>query len=231
MAEDKGWISIHRQIQDCFIWDKKPFSWGQAWIDLLLLVNHEDKKTYFSGKMITVGRGQRITSINKLAQRWGWSRHKVSDFLNILESEEMIIQNRDMKRTLITIVKYEVYQQSPNKKGQVKDKSRTSDGQVTDTNNNENNENNKLSKDNLYMGKPEQNIIPPTLEMVTQYCIKRGNGLDPESFVNFYAAKGWYIGKNKMKDWHAAIHTWERNNKTKPKDDPSESWRDAWANA
>ena len=81
------------------------------------------------------------------------------------------------------------------------------------------------------MGKPEQNIIPPTLEMVTQYCIKRGNGLDPESFVNFYAAKGWYIGKNKMKDWHAAIHTWERNNKTKPKDDPSESWRDSWANA
>lgn len=166
MADKEGWISIHRQIQDCFIWDKKPFSWGQAWIDLLLLVNHEDKKTYFSGKMITVGRGQRITSINKLAQRWGWSRHKVSDFLNILENEEMIIQNRDMKKTLITIVKYEVYQQSPNKKGQVKDKSRTSDGQVTDTNNNENNDNNIVSKETIYVISPQE-----VVELYNSICV------------------------------------------------------------
>ena len=230
-SKKEGWISIHRKIENCAIWDDKPFARGQAWIDLLLIANHENVDTFHDGKPVVVGRGQKITSIKYLAERWGWSRHKVSDFLNYLEKNNMIIQKRDTKKTLITIVNYDAYQTQKGKLGHQKDIAGTSEGHQKDTNNNVNNGNKKISKDIFNMGKPEQNIIPPTLEMVTQYCIKRGNGLDPESFVNFYAAKGWYIGKNKMKDWHAAIHTWERNNKTKPKDDPSESWRDSWANA
>ena len=61
---------------------------------------------------------------------------------------------------------------------------------------------------------PERLIIPPTLEMVEAYCKERNNGIDPEAFINYYAARGWYLNKKqKMVDWHAAVGTWERNAK------------------
>ena len=49
-----GWISIHRKIQDNLIWNDKPFNRGAAWVDLLLLANHEDKKVLFNGSIIEV---------------------------------------------------------------------------------------------------------------------------------------------------------------------------------
>lgn len=56
-------------------------------------------------------------------------------------------------------------------------------------------------------------FLPPTVEEVKTYCDERNNGIDPEEFVSFYESKGWMIGKNKMKDWKAAIRTWEKNHK------------------
>jgi hypothetical protein len=61
-----------------------------------------------------------------------------------------------------------------------------------------------------------KNTIPPTLEMVTAYCIERNNRIDPQEFIDSYTAKGWMIGKNKMKDWQASIRTWEKNGYFKP---------------
>lgn len=52
-------------------------------------------------------------------------------------------------------------------------------------------------------------FLPPTISEVKEYCEKRKNGISPEQFVNFYQSKGWMIGKNKMKDWKAAVRTWE----------------------
>ena len=63
-----------------------------------------------------------------------------------------------------------------------------------------------------YARKP---FIPPTVEEVSTYCMERGNSVDAEAFVDFYASKGWMIGKNKMKDWKAAVRTWEQGDKRK----------------
>lgn len=52
---------------------------------------------------------------------------------------------------------------------------------------------------------------PPTVEEVSAYCNERMNNVNAEQFVDFYSAKGWMLGKNKMKDWKAAVRTWERN--------------------
>ena len=51
---------------------------------------------------------------------------------------------------------------------------------------------------------------PPTVEEVEAYCFERNNRVDPERFVDFYASNGWKVGKNPMKDWKAAVRTWER---------------------
>ena len=56
-------------------------------------------------------------------------------------------------------------------------------------------------------------FLPPTISEVKEYCEKRKNGINPEQFVNFYQSKGWMIGKNKMKDWKAAVRTWEIQNR------------------
>ena len=50
---------------------------------------------------------------------------------------------------------------------------------------------------------------PPTLEEVKDYCLERNRGVDPNRWYNHYTANGWMVGKNKMKDWKAAVRTWE----------------------
>lgn len=60
-------------------------------------------------------------------------------------------------------------------------------------------------------------FIKPTIEEVKQYCLERKNNIDPEYFIDHYNANGWKVGKNSMKDWKAAIRTWERRNKEEKK--------------
>lgn len=58
-------------------------------------------------------------------------------------------------------------------------------------------------------------FTPPTVDEVKAYCDERGNSVDPERFVDFYASKGWMVGKTKMKDWKATVRNWERSEKAK----------------
>jgi hypothetical protein len=60
-------------------------------------------------------------------------------------------------------------------------------------------------------GSKRKRFVPPSVDDVTTYCQERKNGIDPERFVASYEAKGWMIGNSKMKDWRAAVRTWERN--------------------
>lgn len=68
---------------------------------------------------------------------------------------------------------------------------------------------------NITLSNKEQrkNFQIPSLEEVREYCMSRGNKVDPEQFFDFYSAKGWQIGKNPMKDWKACIRTWEKREK------------------
>ena len=51
----------------------------------------------------------------------------------------------------------------------------------------------------------------PTVDEVTAYCRERGNRVDAQKWVDYYSSNGWKVGKNPMKDWRAAVRTWERN--------------------
>lgn len=62
------------------------------------------------------------------------------------------------------------------------------------------------------IGEKRKRFIPPTVEEVKAYCLERKNNVDAEHFIDYYTANGWLVGKNKMKDWKAAVRTWERNN-------------------
>ena len=59
--------------------------------------------------------------------------------------------------------------------------------------------------------KPQKRFAKPTLEAVQAYCLERGKGVDPQKWYDYYSANGWKVGKNPMKDWKAAVRTWERS--------------------
>lgn len=72
-------------------------------------------------------------------------------------------------------------------------------------------------------------FTPPSVEDVKAYCQERQNNVDAERFVDYYTSNGWHVGKNPMKDWKAAVRTWERQgwngygfggDKKKPSKDP-----------
>ena len=121
-----GWVPVSRELQDHWMWKDKPFSHGQAWIDLIMLANYEDKKMPYKGEIITCERGTVNLSISNLANRWGWSRHKTRDFLNLLESDGMVTVCATTNRTTITLENYSFYNDVPTTKGQRGDSDKTS---------------------------------------------------------------------------------------------------------
>lgn len=84
---------------------------------------------------------------------------------------------------------------------------------VTD-NDNDNDNDIKDKKENI---KRKSIFVRPSVEEVRAYCNERNNSVDPQTFVDFYAAKGWKVGSASMKDWKACVRTWEKREQPKPK--------------
>lgn len=108
---NRGYIKLFRKIEDNdFFMDKEPYDKRSAWIDLLLMANHKDGYAFEGMNKIIIKRGQRKTSITKLAERWHWGTRKVSAYLDLLQSEGMIYLEKTNRGVFITIVNYCLYQ-------------------------------------------------------------------------------------------------------------------------
>lgn len=105
-----NFFKIDRKLLDHSLWMSEKFSKGQAWIDLIGLVNHAPGYFFKRGIKVDVKRGQSGKSIKTLMSRWKWSRGKVVRFLNFLKNESMIDYKVGNQTTLITICNYELYQ-------------------------------------------------------------------------------------------------------------------------
>lgn len=73
-----------------------------------------------------------------------------------------------------------------------------------------------------------KNFKIPLIEEIQNYCIERKNNISAEQFYDYYSSKGWMIGKNKMKDWKAAVRTWERNQKKENSNENKEEDRNEY---
>lgn len=113
MARSKGWVSIWRNIQDHELWKDKPFAEGQAWIDLIMMANHEDGECRFRNETIHVKRGSFVCSELKLMKQWGWSKEKLRRFFRYLEQEGMISKKAVQRRhTVVSILNYDLFQRA-----------------------------------------------------------------------------------------------------------------------
>ena len=110
----QGWVHLHRSFMDHWLYGKKPFCDAMAWVDLILLANHESNKFYVDGDVVNIERGQTFTSYRSLSNRWGWGAPRIKKFLELLEREKMLEVKTFKNGTLLTLVNYEVYQDTRN---------------------------------------------------------------------------------------------------------------------
>ena len=153
--------------------------------------------------------GQFITSLSTLSKETGQTIRMVRDNLDKLKMTGELTSTILPKGRLITVNNWSLYQTSD----KVSDKEMAS----TLTSNTTSNTATDKEIKNIRI-KDNKRFVPPTLEEVRSYCEEKGylDKVNPERFIDFYESKGWMVGKNKMKDWKAAVRTWA-NKEVEPK--------------
>lgn len=200
--ENFGYVKLFRKFLKWEWYQKSEMV--HLFLHFLLLANHEDGR--WQGQVIK--RGQFITGRKSLKRDTRISERTIRTCIERLKTTNEITTEPTNRFTLITIVNWEDYQNKPTNKttNTLTNKRPTNDQLPTTNKNSKNDKNNKEEK-------KENKFSPPSLDDVKSYCLKRENNVDAENFINFYESKGWLIGKNKMKDWQAAIRTWENRDK------------------
>lgn len=166
------------------------------------------KDTRIEGKVIP--RGSFISSIGNLAIETGLTTSEIRTALKHLKLTNELTSKGTNRNTVFTITNYDLYQANDKQN----DKQLTNKSQPI---------NNPLTTNEEYKEGEEykeitpkgvtKKFIPPTVDEVTEYCRQRANNVNAVQFVDFYSSKGWMVGKNKMKDWKAAVRTWEQRSK------------------
>ena len=112
-------------------------------------------------------------------------------------------------------------EQTKNKPEQTQNKRKQTDNKPEQTRKEKEKEREKESENDSYCSPPPppraKRFVPPTLAEVQSYVAERHSPVDPQGFIDFYASKGWMVGKTPMKDWKAACRnaeTWERWSRT-----------------
>lgn len=179
----------------------------RLFIHMLLRANWKDGR--FEGKVIP--RGSFVSSLPKLADETALTIREVRTAISHLKSTGEVTCKTYPKYTVFTVKNYCEYQQSDMQNdSQTTDKRHSNDILTTTIEEKKEGKNNKKVDTNVSTKK----FIPPTVEEVRSYCQERGNKVDPQAFVDYYTSNGWMVGRNRMKDWKAAVRgTWEKTSK------------------
>ncbi len=197
-----GWISIHRRIQDHWIFqDPVYFQW---WIIVLLNVNQKGTKFPVNNEFHTCLPGSSFRSLDSWSGLFGCSKKTTVKFFKLLENDQMIarevVGSGNRRKHLLTVVNWDKYQKKETE-NYTERKLKTTPKMPP--NNNENNENN------------EDKGIPPRKESLYEYFKeKKSSALEADKFYDHYQSNGWKVsGRAPMKDWKAAARNWIRNEK------------------
>lgn len=175
----------------------------RMFIHMLLKANWKDGK--FEGKIIP--RGSFVSSLPKLAEETALTIREVRTAISHLKMTGEVTCKSYPKYTVFTVNNYCSYQMSDTQNDrQATDKRHSND--ILTTTIEEKKEGKKGRNNNIF--------VPPTVLEVAKYCLERKNNVSAEAFIDFYTANGWVQGKGKpIKDWKAAVRTWEKNSNPK----------------
>lgn len=215
-----GWFKLHRELVEKPIWLNSTPEQKAILITILSMANFKPNKWEWNGEQFELKEGQFITSLESIASKAGKgiSVQNVRTALNRFEKLKFLTNQSTKTGRLITIENWGIYQAEEDKPNKVSNKDLTKSQQRP---NKDLTPNKESKKEKNVRNKESSHFVPPTLDEVRDYCMERENTVDAARFIDFYSAKGWMVGKNKMKDWRASVRTWERrdseNNSTNSK--------------
>ena len=195
---------LHRKLLDNPIF--KNHKLLQVFLYCLLKASHKEHEQLVGDQMVKLKAGDLVTGRKAISAKTGLTEQNVRTALNRLEKLNILTIKSTNKYSVISITKWISHQQSNQ---QVTNKQPASNQQVT-TNNNVKNEKN--------VNKTTSRFTPPSQIEVEAYFRERGSPLpnqQAETFIDFYSSKGWMVGKNKMKDWKAAVRNWMKRDNQK----------------
>ena len=194
----------------------------RLFIHCLMRANHKPKQW----RGIDVPRGSFITGRKKLAEETKLTEQQIRTALNKLISTNEITIKATNKNSLLTVVKYNDYQDKQDAStskttSDLTNGQPTSNQQVT-TNNNDNNENNENNEKKGAKAQPVTRFVKPSLNQINDYSKLKNLVMDCESFFDHYESNGWRVGgKTPMKNWEAAMRQWaKRDFKGSPESKP-----------
>lgn len=204
-----GWVKLHRSMLD---WEwYSDVNVCRLFMHFILVANHKDG----NWRGIEIKRGQRLTSLNKLESETGLTKSQIRTAIKKLISTNEIAQESHSQHTVFTVVNYDSYQGDDTHI----DTPMTNESHANDTpmtpNKNVKNENNENKKNGRFKKPTEEDLI----SYFKEYCSTGNFDIsfgEHRRFYDFYESKNWYVGKNKMKDWKAAVRNWLSKHKKEP---------------
>lgn len=172
------------------IWQNRSLSWNEK--ILLMEIDSftaKDRECYISNEYIAELLGISVS----------WASKCLSHLLEL--GLVRVVKFDGRKRYVESTIQF---------KADLNESSMQDGTKVQHTNNNEYINNNSLYK------KGSSRFQKPTIEEIRQYCLEKGYNVDAEQFFNFYESKGWVVGKSPMKNWRAAVITWNKREKEIP---------------
>ena len=173
------------------IWQNRSLSWNEK--ILLMEIDSftaKDRECYISNEYIAELLGISVS----------WASKCLSHLLEL--GFVRVVKFDGRKRYVESTIQF---------KADLNESSMQDGTKVQHTNNNEYINNNSLYK------KGSSRFQKPTIEEIRQYCLEKGYNVDAEQFFNFYESKGWVVGKSPMKNWRAAVSTWNKREKEIPR--------------
>ena len=218
--ENKGFIMIDRSILEDDMYFSEKFTRMQAYMDLCLLAAFKSRTFYIRGNKVELQPMQVAKSVRDLADRWQWSVNKVRGYLYELEKGDYIDTQKTSVNQIITIKKYIVV--NTQNDTQINTQTDTQTDTPIIKNNNVNNENKDIVIESVVVSNEQQTLptptkekkrrssvfVKPTLEECIAYAQEKGYQWNIERFFNYYESNGWRVGQNPMKNWKAAMRTW-----------------------
>lgn len=204
MTVPGGYIILARKIIDSELMNRPPLHL-KLWVWMLGKANWRDRDKLKRGQFVTtIAEMQEAMSYRIGYRKSTPTKDEIRNAYEAFTKATMITTTKTARGMIITILNYDTYQNSENYEAH-----------------NEAHDENAMKPtvtphDTEEREKRRKKFSPPTLYEVRAYCLERGNGIDPEAWHNHYVAKGWMIGKGPMKDWKAAVRTWEKSATSPP---------------
>ena len=212
MAVTGGYIALHRKILE-WEWFSDAVTF-RTFVYLLLSANFEPGN--YKGREIQ--RGQLVTSLPKISAELQQTIQQTRTALKHLKLTGEITDEGTPQYRVITIVKYDQYQQ-PNRPSnrQLTDNQQTDQQTIQHQYNNINNNNKNNNTIPLSRNREKKTFTPPSADEIIDYCENEVLyiGFDAQHFIDYYESNGWMVGKHKMKDWKATVRNWIRRDEQK----------------